>query len=210
MYSFEYNGTTSKGINFLRGLPIVADTKNTNPEIVAHGDELGYMFDCNDVFGNPIPEARLTSEQDLKVRSNLIGMIVKFAKEFKEDTKIGQFSDNIFKSVTGKGTPFIKVDTDISADSDFRFCELSLFGASLSPVTSTSCEGLGSILSTLQGSLGGVSKVLDGGNIGGNLGGVLTGGNRLNTGGFLGGTPQAGSNAGSNRKPGGLNLFGLL
>nr|AID61343.1 esterase [Calliphora stygia] len=208
MYSFEYNGTISKGINFLRGLPIVADTKNDNPEVVAHGDELGYMFDCNDIFGNPLPETRLTSEEDLKVRSNLIGMITKFAKNFKEDSKIGQFSDNLFKSVTGKGTPFIKVDTDISADSDFRFCELSLFGASLSPVTSTSCEGLGSVLSSLQGSLGGVGKVLGGDN----LGNVLTGGNRPNvpsTGGLFGGSALTGGNtATNNRKTGGL--FGLL
>ncbi|KAM7353636.1 carboxylesterase 1E [Cochliomyia hominivorax] len=206
MYSFEYNGTTSKGINFLRGLPIVADTKNSNSEVVAHGDELGYMFDCNDVFGNPIPEARLTSEEDLKVRNNLIGMIVKFAKDFKKDTKIGQFTDNIFKSVTGKGTPFIKVNTELTTDSDFRFCELSLFGASLSPVTSTTCEGLGNVLSNLPGALGGVSKTLNPSN----LGGVLSGGKTPNTGGLLGTSTLPGRNSGSNRKPGGLNLFGLL
>lgn len=201
MYSFEYNGTTSKGINFLRGLPIVADTKNSNPEVVAHGDELGYLFDCNDVFGNPLTETRLTSQEDLKVRSNLIGMIVKFATDFSENTKIGQFTDNLFQSVTGKGTPFIKVDTDITTDSDFRFCELSLFGAPLSPLTSTSCEGLGNILSTLQGSLGGITKTLGGGtNLGGVLGGgahkggmgslfgssSLTGGNSTRRGGLLG------------------------
>ncbi|XP_023304356.2 carboxylesterase 1E [Lucilia cuprina] len=203
MYSFEYNGTISKGINFLRGLPIVADTKNSNSEIVSHGDELGYLFDCNDIYGNPLPETHLTSEQDLKVRSNLIGMIVKFAKDFKEDTKIGAFSDDLFKSVTGKGTPFIKVDTDITADSDFRFCELSLFGASLSPVTSTSCEGLGSIVSSLQGSLGQVTNVLGGSN----LGGVLRGGN-TGTGGLLGSPFTGGNTATNTRKTGGL--FGLL
>ncbi|KAI8130234.1 hypothetical protein FF38_06659 [Lucilia cuprina] len=203
MYSFEYNGTISKGINFLRGLPIVADTKNSNSEIVAHGDELGYLFDCNDIYGNPLPETHLTSEQDLKVRNNLIGMIVKFAKDFKEDTKIGAFSDDLFKSVTGKGTPFIKVDTDITADSDFRFCELSLFGASLSPVTSTSCEGLGSIVSSLQGSLGQVTNVLGGSN----LGGVLRGGN-TGTGGLLGSPFTGGNTATNTRKTGGL--FGLL
>ncbi|XP_050320639.1 carboxylesterase 1D-like [Bactrocera neohumeralis] len=169
MYSFEYNGTRSKGVHFLRGLPIVSEyADNSNTELVAHGDELGYMFDANDLFGNPIPEAQLIDQEDLKVRQNLIGMLVTFAKSFGKDSTKEPAGDSIFKSVVGKEVPFIKVDTDISTGSDFRFCELSMLGASLTPITSTTCQGLGnlrSLLSPLQ-----IGNWLDAGSsaIGGN------------------------------------------
>ncbi|XP_039501811.1 carboxylesterase 1E [Drosophila santomea] len=183
MYSFEYNGTKSKGINFLKGLPIVSETAHDKPETVGHGDEIGYMFDANDIFGNPLEETRLTSAEDLKVRNNLIDLLVKFAnREKKEGGK-----SSIFQSVTGKATPFIKIDTKLETSNDFRFCELSVLGASLSPLSSTSCAGLGSLL----GQLGGL-----GGGLGGTLGGV-------------GSTLGLGGNGG--RKPGGGGLgLGIL
>ncbi|XP_011180382.2 carboxylesterase 1F [Zeugodacus cucurbitae] len=150
MYSFEYNGTRSKGIHFLRGLPIVSEyAGNRNSEMVAHGDELGYMFDANDLFGNPIPEAQLMDPEDLRVRQNMIGMLVQFAKSFGKDSTKESTDDALFKSVAGKEVPFIKVDTDINADSDFRFCELSVLGASLTPLTSTTCQGLSNLRSLL-------------------------------------------------------------
>ncbi|XP_011187375.2 carboxylesterase 1E [Zeugodacus cucurbitae] len=201
MYSFEYNGTRSKGIHFLRGLPIVSEqASSNNPEIVAHGDELGYMFDANDLFGNPIAEAKLVDEEDLKVRKNFIGMLVKFAVSFDKEKKKESASNSLFRSVTGKGVPFIKVDTALSADSDFRFCELSVLGASLTPLTSTTCQSLGGLLAPLTdvvgGALGGVGGVLGGGdnagtvdNLGNTLGGVLGGG--------------GGSRPGGGRRPGG-------
>lgn len=149
MYSFEYRGNTSKGINFLRGLPITSNTENDRENVVGHGDELGYMFDCNDIFGNPLPETNLRHADDLKVRNNIIGMITKFAKSFNRQSKIGNFTDKLFKSITGKGLPFIKLNTNLEAANDFRFCELSVLGAPLSPLTATSCEGLKKVLSQL-------------------------------------------------------------
>nr|NP_001259865.1 uncharacterized protein Dmel_CG5397, isoform B [Drosophila melanogaster]NP_608591.1 uncharacterized protein Dmel_CG5397, isoform A [Drosophila melanogaster]AAF51389.1 uncharacterized protein Dmel_CG5397, isoform A [Drosophila melanogaster]AAL28166.1 GH04232p [Drosophila melanogaster]AGB92402.1 uncharacterized protein Dmel_CG5397, isoform B [Drosophila melanogaster] len=176
MYSFEYNGTKSKGINFLKGLPIVSETAHDKPETVGHGDEIGYMFDANDIFGNPMEETRLTSAEDLKVRNNLIDLLVKFANKDKEEGG----KSSIFQSVTGKATPFIKIDTKLQTSNDFRFCELSVLGASLSPLSSTSCAGLGNLLGQL-GSLGG--------GLGGTLGGV---GSTLGLGGNGGGGKRGG------------------
>lgn len=151
MYSFEYNGSRSKGIHFLRGLLIVSEyADNMNSEVVAHGDELGYMFDANDLFGNPIPEAQLIDSDDLKVRQNFIGMLVEFAKSFGKNSKKESTGETLFKSVVGQEVPFIKVDADISANSDFRFCELSVLGASLTPLTSTTCQGLSNLRSLLS------------------------------------------------------------
>lgn len=180
MYSFEYNGTKSKGINFLKGLPIVSETAHDKPETVGHGDEIGYMFDANDIFGNPMEETRLTSAEDLKVRNNLIDLLVKFANKDKEEGG----KSSIFQSVTGKSTPFIKIDTKLETSNDFRFCELSVLGASLSPLSSTSCAGLGNLLGQL-GSLGG--------GLGGTLGGV---GSTLGLGGNGGGGKRGGGGLG--------------
>ncbi|XP_067624204.1 carboxylesterase 1D [Eurosta solidaginis] len=213
MYSFEYNGTRSKGINFLRGLPIVSEqSAYSNSEVVAHGDELGYMFNVNDLFGNPIPEAQLSGDADLKVRTNLIGMLVKFAKSFGNGDKTeGTTEDSLFKSVTGDGIPYIKVDTELSADSDFRFCELSVLGASLTPLTSTSCQSLAGLLTPLTGvvgdrlggMLGGVSNALGGGAGGENNSGSRAGGGLGNTlGGVLGGG-GGGARTTGGKKPGG-------
>ncbi|XP_037710288.1 carboxylesterase 1E [Drosophila subpulchrella] len=192
MYSFEYNGTKSKGINFLKGLPIVSETAHDKPETVGHGDEIGYMFDANDIFGNPLEETRLTSAEDLKVRNNLIDLLVKFANRDKEDTK----SSSLFQSVTGKATPFIKIDTNLETSNDFRFCELSVLGASLSPLTSTTCAGLGNVLGQLGSGLGDT------------LGGV---GNTLGLGGLGGGGGRGGGGGNRGRKPGGGGLgLGIL
>ncbi|EDW63863.1 liver carboxylesterase 1 [Drosophila virilis] len=202
MYSFEYNGTKSKGINFLRGLPIVSEQAQDKPELVAHGDELGYMFDANDIFGEPLSETRLTSEDDLLVRKNLIDMLLQFAKQGEK--KDGAVTSKLFQSITGGGTPFIKVDTQLEAASDFRFCELSVLGASLSPLSSTSCAALGGLLGQLGG---GVGQTVGG--VGQTVGGV---GNKLGLGGVgqtLGLGGGGGNNNNNNRRGGGLGL-GLL
>ncbi|KAM8715968.1 hypothetical protein ACLKA7_002929 [Drosophila subpalustris] len=193
MYSFEYNGTQSKGINFLRGLPIVSEQAHDKPETVAHGDELGYMFDANDIFGNPLPETRLTSSEDLQVRKNLIDMLIQFAGQRDAGKEGSSISSKLFQSVTGGGTPFIKINTQLEAASDFRFCELSVMGASLSPLSSTSCAAFGNLLGQLGGglgqTLGGVGQTLGLGNVGGRFG--LGGGN---------------GNGNGNKRPGGFGL----
>ncbi|EDW03750.1 carboxylesterase 1F [Drosophila grimshawi] len=201
VYSFEYNGTTSKGINFLRGLPIVAESSNDKPETVAHGDELGYMFDANDIFGNPLLDTRLSSPDDLQVRKNLIDMLLQFAGNRDQD-KGSSAASKLFQSVTGGGTPFIKVNTKLEAASDFRFCELSVLGASLSPLTSTSCAALGNVLGQLGGGIGqtvgNVGNALGLGGVGQTLG--LGGGNRNAN------NRNANNRNDNNRRGGGLGL----
>lgn len=169
MYSFEHKGSKSKGINFLKGLPIVEDTDPTDDaddNRVTHGDELGYMFDCNDIHGNPIEEARITDADDLKVRDNLIHMITQFAGQSKSgDSEKGILGGQLFKSISGKGTPFIKVDTNLESGNDFRFCELSMLGASLNPLASTTCQQFASTFSSLTGAFKGLGDNLKQGNI---------------------------------------------
>lgn len=60
LYSFEYLGKKTSGSHFLSGLPLVNKSKSTDK--VAHGDELGYLFDANDIFGNPIEKSKVSYE----------------------------------------------------------------------------------------------------------------------------------------------------
>lgn len=55
LYSFEYAGTTkTRGATFLKGLPLVSTSdRSRNEKLVAHGDELAYLFDARDLFGKP-------------------------------------------------------------------------------------------------------------------------------------------------------------
>lgn len=54
LYSFEYFGPSSSGSNFLNGLPITSKPADISKQRVAHGDELGYLFDVRDLYGHPI------------------------------------------------------------------------------------------------------------------------------------------------------------
>uniref|UniRef100_A0A182RNA3 Carboxylesterase type B domain-containing protein n=1 Tax=Anopheles funestus TaxID=62324 RepID=A0A182RNA3_ANOFN len=147
VYSFEHRSDNTRGRDFLSGLPIVAKTgKNgANDGVVAHGDELGILFDTHDVFGNPTISAALKSTKDINARKSFASFIAKFA--YLNMSSMHQ--DNVFKSFSSKGTPFVKVGEQVSVGNDFRFCQLSIFGAQLEALKSISCsflgEGLGSV-----------------------------------------------------------------
>ncbi|KAL5285662.1 hypothetical protein ACFFRR_007389 [Megaselia abdita] len=159
LYSFEHRGKVSNGYNFLRGLPVVTEQKNDN--FTSHGDDLGYIFKCNDIFGNPIKGAELESEEDKKVQKNMIGLLTRFAKiSNAEDVE----KDGFLPSFGSKqGVPYIKITEKLEILENFRFCELSLWGAPLEAIKSTTCEGLGNALSTVTGTLGQVTGGLTGG-----------------------------------------------
>lgn len=118
MYSFDYRSERTRGKDFLAGLPIVnkSGTNGAPPEAVAHGDELGLLFDTQDLFGNPVPSAKLTSPKDQNARKSFASFIAKFA--YLNTSSMHQ--DNVFKTFSSKGTPFVKIGEKITVDNDFR------------------------------------------------------------------------------------------
>lgn len=55
LYSFEYSGNNTRGSHFLNGLPVVAGNNSFGEEpLISHGDDLAYLFDVRDLYGNPI------------------------------------------------------------------------------------------------------------------------------------------------------------
>lgn len=89
--------------------------------LVGHGDELAYLFDAQDMEGNPLP-VETPTEDDLKVRSVFTKMIADFARhgEIRVDNqKVPSFNagDNNFVQVKPK--PVVQ--------SKFKFCEMALW-----------------------------------------------------------------------------------
>lgn len=143
LYQFDYAGNnTAKGRDILPGLPLVSqgelDPSKEPPQIdvrsgggtapVAHGDELAYLFDLADVNGEPLKKGTVMSGQDEQVRkrfSKLIG-------DFAQFSGMNSTKSELFKSkFSSKGSSFIQINDKLNMKKDFRFCALSLWGASL-------------------------------------------------------------------------------
>lgn len=140
-YQFEHIGEASpSGKYFLKPLPIVS--KNNSKGLVAHGDELGYLFDVYDVFGNRINETELKSPRDQEARANFIKLVLKFAYINASLSNQLTFDDQILQAFQADSTSFVKITDKISFDKDFRFCQLSVFGTPLKVTKKISCEFL--------------------------------------------------------------------
>lgn len=62
LYSFEYSGSTKlRGKSFLNGLPLVSTADRKEENVVAHGDELAFLFDARDLFGKPYKNSQVGS-----------------------------------------------------------------------------------------------------------------------------------------------------
>lgn len=139
-YQFDHVGDSeSSGKQFLKPLPLVS--KRDSKGLSAHGDELGFLFDVCDVFGNKINNTGLRSDRDKKARKNFIELIVKFAYMNSSQAEFS-LNDQIIAPFRAEATHFIKVSEKLSLDKDFRFCQLSLWGAPLKATQKISCEFL--------------------------------------------------------------------
>lgn len=124
MYQFDYSSRSSiKGSEILSGLPLVSrggemvvDKEGKLP--VAHGDELGYLFDLSDVFGNPLEGRTVMSKEDQQVRSRFARVITEFVSLSKNAS-----GGDLFKSPFSKGSSYIQISGKLEIKSDFR-CKL--------------------------------------------------------------------------------------
>lgn len=156
LYSFEYLGTSGRGYHFLNGLPIVS--KNKIDKTVAHGDELIYLFDAFDLFGNPIEEAKINSESDQRARETFVKVIAEFSR-FREDSPPKK--QGLFSVFSPKGSPFIKIGEKAALENDFHFCGLSIWGATPEAIQTTSCSSLADGLKGITGLAKGLTNVLN-------------------------------------------------
>lgn len=120
IYQFSYvsHPDTSKGKNFLGHLPLVSSHTNTDTNAVAHGDELAFLFDVQDLFGHPIKNRTHPHARDLRMREAFSKLITDFAalRPAQNEDLGGSFT----KRFATKGSSFIKLEQGIEIGQDFR------------------------------------------------------------------------------------------
>lgn len=117
LYSFEHVGQSSgRGENFLKGLPIVGNTKPNN-NTVAHGDELAYLFDARDIFGKPLKNVKPLDETDKKVRDIFSNLITQFAYL---NSGQGVKNKGAFQEFQSNQSNFIRIGQEANSGKDFR------------------------------------------------------------------------------------------
>ncbi|XP_058447535.1 carboxylesterase 5A [Malaya genurostris] len=158
-YSFEHRSDNTRGSDFLSGLPLVAkQSSDRRKDAVGHGDELGILFDTHDIHGNLITKAVIKSKRDLNARQAFVAFIAKFAYMNSSNSE----DDSLFKAFSSKGTPYTKIGEKATLNNDFRFCQLSIWGAQLESIKSISCKFLGDGLENLGKAVGGLTGLLGG------------------------------------------------
>ncbi|XP_058821981.1 carboxylesterase 5A [Topomyia yanbarensis] len=159
-YSFEHRSDSTRGSDFLGGLPLVSkQSPDKRKEAVGHGDELGILFDTHDIHGNLIARAAVKSKRDTNARQSFVTLIVKFAHMNANSSG----DDSLFKPFSSKGTPYMKIGEKVTLENDFRFCQLSIWGARLESLKTISCKFLGEGLGNLGKAVSGLTGLLTGG-----------------------------------------------
>lgn len=103
-------------------------------------------------MSNFISFFQLKTTRDHTARKNFIDLIAKFAyfngsQEFK-------LSDKIISTFSLDKSPFINVGETVGIEKDFRFCQMSLWGAPVKAAQKTTCEflsdGIGNLNKAVQ------------------------------------------------------------
>lgn len=118
------------------------DMKN----MVTHGDELAYIFDLNDIYGNSLESNNVPlSEEDQRVRDIFTQMVADFAKGGKvhlEEREVQPFSS--------KSNNFIQIKPKPVLASDFKYCEMALWCNIAERLKSTTCSFLKAFNTQIQ------------------------------------------------------------
>nr|XP_969988.2 PREDICTED: carboxylesterase 1E [Tribolium castaneum] len=137
LYRFEHVGKRRKGYNFLKGLPLVGNhsqSDDVSNDTVAHGDELSYIFDAQDMEGKSL-ESDTGNEEDNKVRDIFTQMISDFARHGKlsvEGKHVKPFS------ITDNN--FVQISPKPKVSNGFRYCEMGLWLGLAQRLQSSTCE----------------------------------------------------------------------
>ncbi|KAG5679081.1 hypothetical protein PVAND_008676 [Polypedilum vanderplanki] len=139
-YQFEHIADASiGGRTFLKLLPLVGKKKSKG--FVAHGDELSFLFDVCDIYGNPINGTELKTQRDKDARKNFIKLILQFAYLNSTHSQLS-LNEQILQTFRAESTSFIRVSDKLNFDTNFRFCQLSMFGVPFEATQKISCEFL--------------------------------------------------------------------
>ncbi|XP_066581080.1 esterase E4-like [Prorops nasuta] len=134
LFSFDHKGKRNYGKDFLAGSPLVNSESN---DITNYGDELGYIFDQNTIFGEPTTENNNQSEEDKEVTEVFTGLISDFARS--GEINIGSQSNNNSLWSNDKSS-YISVSSKLKSMENFRYCELGLWAGMTDRLQSPICS----------------------------------------------------------------------
>ncbi|XP_063975237.1 pyrethroid hydrolase Ces2a-like [Diachasmimorpha longicaudata] len=178
-YSFDYNSTHSHGKDFLAGLPLV-DAKDPSLGSTGHGDDLGFIFGQNDIFGEQLPSVPF-SEKDQGVTDTFTEVISQFARTGQPG---GDGPNGVLPSFSSNDNSYISITDEIRLMNNFRLCEMSLWTGDAEKLVSPSCDVLrvtsetvkkigketGKIVDLVSPSVDKIKKPIDAlGNVGGKV-----------------------------------------
>ncbi|XP_047353813.1 esterase E4-like [Vespa velutina] len=142
LYSFDYDGERCYGKDFLSGLPIV-DAKQSLKGI-NHGDDLGYIFDRNNIVGEKIKNAiDKTNEIDEHVTEIFTGMISNFARTGKPDMSIKSENNTWLPKIVpnfSESNSFVSINSVPKMMENFRYCEMGLWTGLSGRLQSPACN----------------------------------------------------------------------
>ncbi|KAL2742065.1 liver carboxylesterase 2-like [Vespula maculifrons] len=142
LYSFDHDGERCYGKDFLAGLPIV-DAKQSLRGI-NHGDDLGYIFDRNNIVGEKIRNViDETNEMDEHVTEIFTDMISNFARTGKPNISIKSENNTWLPKIVpnfSESNSFVSISSVPKMMENFRYCEMGLWTGLSGRLQSPTCS----------------------------------------------------------------------
>ncbi|KAJ9601634.1 hypothetical protein L9F63_000242 [Diploptera punctata] len=159
-YSFDQQSERNMhgGGQFLQGLPIVEDGNNTNTG-VAHGDDLPFVFDPLSLYGNGSTGGSGASDPNKdKVQNITTQLVAQFARTGEPSIEgLGPWP-----TFSGDKTNYISISSTPRKQSNFRFCQMALWGGILTQLQSSTCKTFWGITKFSEDALGNLEKAKTG------------------------------------------------
>ncbi|KAJ8673091.1 hypothetical protein QAD02_004352 [Eretmocerus hayati] len=141
MYSFDHKSKHGFGKDFLSGLPLVGNTAQTG--LTSHGDDLGYLFEPNDISGRPMSAKQNFDVEDQLVKESFTELVVRFARygHLDGDKKSEQSSFLPFNAPSfSQDGSFLSISSKPQVAKNFKFCEMGLWAGIGERIKSSACS----------------------------------------------------------------------
>ncbi|XP_058799315.1 cocaine esterase-like [Phymastichus coffea] len=145
LYSFDHDSKHGFGKDFLSGLPIVGRSADNGK--TSHGDELGYLFNPNNIHGKPMKPRSNFNEEDQRVKDIFTTMIAEFARtgnvsggSNSKDGFLLPFSLPSFSDGNDENDDFLSITSKPTVNKQFRFCQMGLWTGIEERFTSPLCS----------------------------------------------------------------------
>ncbi|KAK0175616.1 hypothetical protein PV327_009356 [Microctonus hyperodae] len=162
-YSFDHVTKKSRKNNFLHGLPIVdaENSQNITDSNEGHGDDLNYIFDQNDIFGNKIEKNKNENDTDHERVSDVFTNMI---SQFVEHGLVGDFSQSELNKSSfndNSGNIYLSITDKLKPVKQFKFCEMALWTGAIDQLSSSFCDNLRVTIETVERVTANTKKIVN-------------------------------------------------